>query len=123
MIRPADLCWHSLSYRQCAIDLSVGGRWLPRMSTTWHSELYFMAEEVKMQTRPDERMNVTHSLDPARVSVEALALLNRAFFSAAPANGGGAAMRTMHQQQQQPAAAAARRGCESGTESPHFSYS
>jgi len=122
MIRPADLCWHSLSYRQCAIDLSVGGRWLPRMSTTWHSELYFMAEEVKMQTRPDERMNVTHSLDPARVSVEALALLNRAFFSAAPANGGGAAMRTMHQQQQ-PAAAAARRGCENATESPHFSYS
>jgi hypothetical protein len=123
MIRPADLCWHSLSYRQCAIDLSVGGRWLPRMSTTWHSELYFMAEEVKMQTRPDERMNVTHSLDPARVSVEALALLNRAFFSAAPANGGGAAMRTMQQQQPAAAAAAARRGCENGTESQHFSYS
>lgn len=81
MMRPADLCWHSLSYRQCAIDLSVGGRWLPRMSTSWHSELYFMAEEVKMHTRPDERMNITHSLDPARVSVEALALLNRAFFS------------------------------------------
>jgi len=100
MIRPTDLCWHSLSYRQWAIDLSVGGRWLPRMSTTWHSELYFMAEEVQMQTRPNERMNVTHSLDPARVSVEALALLNRAFFSAAPANGGGAAMRTMPQQQQ-----------------------
>lgn len=80
MMRPSDLCWHQLSYRQYAIDLSVGGRWLPRMSHSWHSELYFMAEELKMQTRPDERMNVTHSLDPSRVSVEAFALLNRAFF-------------------------------------------
>lgn len=87
MARPADLCWHSWSYRQYAIDLSGGGRWLPRMSTSWHSELYFMAEEVKMHTRPDERMNVTHSLDPARVCAEALALLNRAFF---PSPGAGA---------------------------------
>jgi len=79
VLRP-ELCWHTWSYRQYAIDLSVGGRWLPRMSTSWHSELYFMTEEVKMHTRPDERMNVTHSLDPTRVSMEALALLNRAFF-------------------------------------------
>lgn len=91
IMRPADLCWNNVSYRECAIDLSVGGRWLPRMNSSWHSELYFMAEELKMHTRPDERMNVTHSLDPAKVSVEALALLNRAFF---PTPAAGAAART-----------------------------
>lgn len=117
MMRPADLGWHSLSYRQCAIDLSVGGRWLPRMSTTWHSELYFMAEEVKMQTRPDERMNVTHSLDPARVSVEALALLNRAFFSAALPTG--TSSRTI----QQPASARSRAGDNNTDSSSPFSFS
>lgn len=117
MMRPADLCWHSLSYRQCAIDLSVGGRWLPRMSTTWHSELYFMAEEVKMQTRPDERMNVTHSLDPARVSVEALALLNRAFFPTALATG--TSSRTI----QQPASARSRAGDNNTDSSSPFSFS
>lgn len=69
----------SFNYRQFAIDLSMGGRWLPRMSTSWRSELYFMHAEEQMRTRPDERVNVAHSLDPARVSVEAYALLQRAF--------------------------------------------
>jgi len=66
-------------YRTCGIDLSNGGRWLPRMNSCWRSELYFMAAEVKMNTRLDERVNVLHSLDPARVSSEAQALLGRAF--------------------------------------------
>jgi hypothetical protein len=68
-------------YRNCGIDLSNGGRWLPRMSMCWRSELYFMAAEVKMKTRPDERVNVVHSLDPAQVVVEAQALLSRAFLN------------------------------------------
>lgn len=66
-------------YRTCGIDLSQGGRWLPRQSLCWRSELYFMAAEFKMKTRQDEQVNVLHSLDPARVSAEAQALLARAF--------------------------------------------
>lgn len=78
--RPANMCWKShYHYRTCGIDLSSGGRWLPRMSLCWRSELYFMAAEAKMLTRPDERVNVVHSLDPVRVSAEAHALLTRAF--------------------------------------------
>jgi hypothetical protein len=71
-------CWQ-WNYQTCGIDLSNGGRWLPRMNLCWRCELYFMAAEVKMKTRPDERVNVMHSLDPARVSAEANALLSRAF--------------------------------------------
>merc|ERR1719282_1610701 len=67
------------NYRTIAIDLSGTGRWLERQSSCWRSELYFMQAEVNMKTRPDERMNVTHSLDPGRVSAEAHALLHRAF--------------------------------------------
>ena len=33
--------------------------------------MIFQRREVKLQTRPDERMNVTHSLEPARVAAEA----------------------------------------------------
>jgi len=71
-------------YRTVGIDLSNGGRWLPRMSLCWRSELYFMAAEVKMKTRLDERVNVLHSLDPTRVSAEAQALLSRAFGAGPP---------------------------------------
>jgi len=73
---PTNWSWN---YRQFAIDLSLGGRWLPRMSTSWRSELYFMNAEDAMRTRPDERVNVAHSLEPARVCVEAYSLLQRAF--------------------------------------------
>mmetsp|Transcript_70714 Transcript_70714/g.133512 ORF Transcript_70714/g.133512 Transcript_70714/m.133512 type:complete len:664 (+) Transcript_70714:137-2128(+) len=80
--RPTKMYWKPhYHYRTCGIDLSEGGRWLPRMSLCWRSELYFMAAEVKMMTRPDERVNVVHSLDPVRVSGEAHALLSRAFLN------------------------------------------
>jgi len=79
-VRPSP-CWQIMSYRQCAIDLTGGGRWLPRLCSNWRSELYFMKAEETMQTRPHERMNVTHSLDPVRVSAEAMKLLQRAFSS------------------------------------------
>jgi len=69
----------SFNYRHCAIDLGVGGRWMPRMDHSWRSELYFMAAEATMRTRPDERVNVCHSLDPASVSTESQLLLRRAF--------------------------------------------
>jgi len=69
----------SCHYRRYAIDLSKGGRFLERMNTSWRSELYFMCAEESMRTRPDERMNVAHSLDPALVCFEAWALLDRAF--------------------------------------------
>lgn len=66
-------------YRHLAIDLS-SGRLLPRQSTSWRSELYFMGVEAReLNTPPSDWMNVTHSLDPACVSAEAFALLNRAF--------------------------------------------
>lgn len=66
-------------HKSCGIDLCSGGRWLPRQSTCWRSELYFMAAEVRMRTRPDERVNVMHSLDPCRVAQEAQVLLTRAY--------------------------------------------
>eukprot|EP00929_Paragymnodinium_shiwhaense_P096430 TRINITY_DN5800_c4_g1_i1.p1 TRINITY_DN5800_c4_g1~~TRINITY_DN5800_c4_g1_i1.p1 ORF type:complete len:585 (+),score=96.25 TRINITY_DN5800_c4_g1_i1:174-1928(+) len=66
-------------HRQCALDLSNGGRWSPRINCCWRSEIYFMAAETSMNTKIDERMNVAHSLEPARVALEAQALLNRAF--------------------------------------------
>jgi hypothetical protein len=70
--------WMMPGFRQCAIDLS-GGRFMPRGSENWRSELYFYSVEDEMHIRPDERVNVTHSLDPAKVSEEAHNLLSRAF--------------------------------------------
>jgi len=67
------------SYRQCAIDLSQGGRFMPRLSENWRSELYFLSTEGEMDVRGDERVNVTHSLDPRVVAEQAQSLLNRAF--------------------------------------------
>mmetsp|Transcript_110225 Transcript_110225/g.235373 ORF Transcript_110225/g.235373 Transcript_110225/m.235373 type:complete len:581 (-) Transcript_110225:243-1985(-) len=84
--QPRGRSWTAPNYRRCAITLSDGGSFLPRMSTTWRSELYFLAVEESMHTRPDERMNVTHSLDPLVVSWEAQALLNRAFHGAPGGN-------------------------------------
>eukprot|EP00439_Symbiodinium_sp_Y106_P036368 s4833_g4.t1 len=78
----------ALGYRRQAIDLSCG-RLLPRISTSWRSELYFRnLEERQLSTRPDEWMNVTHSLDPQQVSKEALGLLKRAFVCDDPAGKG-----------------------------------
>lgn len=67
-------------FRSHSIDLSKT-RYQDRVSRSWQTELYFSEVEEQMNTRPDERMNVTHSLDPTRVSMEALALLQRAFSS------------------------------------------
>lgn len=63
------------NYQTCAIDLSGGGKWMHRVQQSWRSELYFMATEEDMQVPRDERMNVAHSLDPARVSLETQSLL------------------------------------------------
>lgn len=71
--------WQATGYQHCAIDLSGDGGWLPRVNNSWRTELYFMAAEAEMQVPPDERMNVTHSLDPVRVAAEAQSLLFRAF--------------------------------------------
>jgi len=69
----------SVSYRHMAIDLS-NGRLKPRRSSSWRSELYFNHTEAnELKTRPEDWMNVTHSLDPARVSSEASLLLMRTF--------------------------------------------
>eukprot|EP00437_Effrenium_voratum_P001355 CAMPEP_0181428346 /NCGR_PEP_ID=MMETSP1110-20121109/16632_1 /TAXON_ID=174948 /ORGANISM="Symbiodinium sp., Strain CCMP421" /LENGTH=537 /DNA_ID=CAMNT_0023551571 /DNA_START=32 /DNA_END=1645 /DNA_ORIENTATION=- len=65
----------ALGYRRQSIDLSAG-RLLPRQNPSWRSELYFRGVEAK---QPDEWMNVTHSLDPLQVSMEALELLERSF--------------------------------------------
>jgi len=70
---------NALGYRRQSIDLS-NGRLLARQITSWRSELYFRSVEINhLSTRPDEWMNVTHSLDPQQVSMEALQLLERSF--------------------------------------------
>mmetsp|Transcript_21860 Transcript_21860/g.47653 ORF Transcript_21860/g.47653 Transcript_21860/m.47653 type:complete len:461 (+) Transcript_21860:141-1523(+) len=84
----------NFSYRQYAIDLSHGGRWISRQCWGWRSELYFMAAEESMKCPFDERVNVAHSLDPTLVSQEANSLLQRSFTSHHPlfakgAGGGG----------------------------------
>jgi len=73
-------------YHTCGIDLSSGGRWIPRQNLCWRTELYFMQAEVKLKTPIDERVNVLHSLDPVRVSAEAQSLLLRAFQCGPAAN-------------------------------------
>lgn len=52
------------SYRCCAIDLSLGGRLLPRMSHKWKCEVYDMFVEVRLQTTLEERLNIARSLAP-----------------------------------------------------------
>jgi hypothetical protein len=84
----ADVARSPYHYKGYAIDLTLGGRWLHRLSTCWRSEIYFMDTENAMGTGKDDRMNVAHSLEPSRVSVEAQALLTRAF--ASPTSGDGA---------------------------------
>ncbi|CAL1168586.1 unnamed protein product [Cladocopium goreaui] len=70
---------NALGYRRQSIDLS-NGRLLARQITSWRSELYFRSVEINhLSTRADEWMNVTHSLDPQQVSMEALQLLERSF--------------------------------------------
>lgn len=72
---------HTLwNYRHLALDLTCGGRLLPRQSAIWRSEIYFMHAEETMNCPVEERVNVAHSLDPALVSKEA-ALLHRRTFS------------------------------------------
>jgi hypothetical protein len=63
------------NYRYCAMDLSCGGRWLPRTQACWESELYFMDVEDALQVQPEERFNVAHSLDPVGVALAANNLL------------------------------------------------
>eukprot|EP00932_Pfiesteria_piscicida_P010371 SRR837773.21295.p1 GENE.SRR837773.21295~~SRR837773.21295.p1 ORF type:complete len:248 (-),score=25.54 SRR837773.21295:170-913(-) len=67
------------NYRQFAIDLSGGGRWMYRQSSSWRSELYFWDAEEKMECLTAERVNVAHSLDPQLVSREASRMTERAF--------------------------------------------
>lgn len=66
------------NYQHCTIDLTAS-RFLPRLVTSWPSELYFLQAEERMMMRPEQRMNVTHSLDPGRVCNEALVFLARSF--------------------------------------------
>jgi len=66
-------------YRSLAIDLTGGGKFQPRMSSCWRSEIYFMAVEERMCTQMADRMNIAHSLEPSRVSIEAHALLTTTF--------------------------------------------
>mmetsp|Transcript_62800 Transcript_62800/g.138159 ORF Transcript_62800/g.138159 Transcript_62800/m.138159 type:complete len:621 (+) Transcript_62800:179-2041(+) len=70
--------WRRLrGYTHCAIDLSLGGRLLPRLSSKWKCEIYLLAGEVQMQTRVGERMNVAHSIDPEAVCKAATEFLGR----------------------------------------------
>jgi len=72
------------NYQHYALDLCCGGRWLQRQWSGWRSEIYFMAVERSLGNRAAERMNVAHSLEPAKVAKEAQQLLGRAFTAAAP---------------------------------------
>jgi len=60
-------CMQLRSYRYCAIDLSLGGRLLPRFSNKWRCEVYLLGVEVQLQTKINERMNITHSVVPEAV--------------------------------------------------------
>mmetsp|Transcript_41510 Transcript_41510/g.129091 ORF Transcript_41510/g.129091 Transcript_41510/m.129091 type:complete len:533 (+) Transcript_41510:59-1657(+) len=68
---PADHCMRLRSYQCCAIDLSLGGRLLPRFSNKWRCEVYFLGVEVQLGTKMNERMNVAHSVVPEAVCAAA----------------------------------------------------
>lgn len=59
------------SYKYCTIDISMGGRLLPRLSRKWRCEVYIMALEVRMQVKHNSRMNVAHSLRPESICAAA----------------------------------------------------
>lgn len=70
-------------YRECSIDISQPGsplgRLMPRFNPHWRSEMYFMDAECQLESRPCERVNITHSLIPSIVAMEAKATLARGF--------------------------------------------
>jgi len=73
-----ELSWkHLRGYRYCAIDLSLGGRLVPRISRKWKCELYFMEAEAQLQTKQSERSNVGHSIVPEVVGAAARGTLDR----------------------------------------------
>lgn len=59
------------NYKHNAIDLSLGARMLPRMSTVWQCEAYFLTCEVQMQVESSGRVNIAHSVDPRAVCIAA----------------------------------------------------
>lgn len=60
--------WKRLrSYRCCAIDISLGGRLLPRMAAKWRCEVYNLGAEVHLQAGLHERMNIAHSIIPEAI--------------------------------------------------------
>jgi len=52
------------SYRFNAIDLSCGGRLLPRMNGSWNCEMYILACEVQFESSIPAWMNIAHSIEP-----------------------------------------------------------
>mmetsp|Transcript_81709 Transcript_81709/g.231605 ORF Transcript_81709/g.231605 Transcript_81709/m.231605 type:complete len:515 (-) Transcript_81709:165-1709(-) len=64
-------------YRCCAIDISLGGRLLPRLTDRWRCEVYLLDVEVQMQGGIGEWMNVAHSVVPEIVHEAARATLSK----------------------------------------------
>lgn len=67
------------SHRCSSIDISLGGRLLPRFSTRWQCELYLLDVEVQMRVPHGNRMNVAHSVDPDVLSAAARETLTSSF--------------------------------------------
>lgn len=70
-------CQRLRSHRYCAIDISLGGRLLPRMGKKWRCEMYNMGIEVQLQTTTDDRINIAHSIVPEVVHTAAREALAR----------------------------------------------
>jgi len=73
----ASRCMQLRSYRYCAIDLSLGGRLLPRLSSKWRCEVYFLGVEVQLGTKMNERINIAHSVVPEMVRTAAAQALDK----------------------------------------------
>eukprot|EP00747_Dinoflagellata_sp_TGD_P017596 gnl/TRDRNA2_/TRDRNA2_125922_c0_seq1.p1 gnl/TRDRNA2_/TRDRNA2_125922_c0~~gnl/TRDRNA2_/TRDRNA2_125922_c0_seq1.p1 ORF type:complete len:396 (+),score=68.65 gnl/TRDRNA2_/TRDRNA2_125922_c0_seq1:113-1300(+) len=58
--RPQNISW--LDYRYCAMDLSSSGKWIPRVSRCWPSELYFMQAEAQLVLASYAHTASIHSL-------------------------------------------------------------
>jgi len=64
--------WSKLrGYRYSTVDLSFAGRLLPRFTSKWRCEAYFLSVEVQLGIKFTDRVNIAHSLVPSVVCAAA----------------------------------------------------
>lgn len=68
---PANQWSRFRGYKYSTVDLSFNGRLLPRFSSKWRCEAYFLSVEVQLGIKFADRVNIAHSLIPSAVCAAA----------------------------------------------------